>query len=307
MFKDLKVIFMGTPDFGEEAFKYLIENTNVIMAVVQPDKVVGRKKILTAPFIKKMALDNNVDVFQPINIRKDYSKIVELQPDLIITAAYGQIVPKEVLEAAKLGCINLHGSILPKYRGASPIQYALLNGDKETGVSLMYMDQKMDTGDIIDILKIDIEKTDNYPLLYKKLGIVAKEVLEKNLEDIINKTNKRIKQDENFATYCPMIKREDELLNFNLQGNQVINKVRGIYPNAYFLVNNEVMKVLEAEFISKKINKDFEITKNEFLISVKDGAINLKIVKPFGKKVMDIKSYLNGIDKSKISLIEREN
>ncbi len=303
MFKDLRVVFMSTPSFGVPALKYLIENTNVCLVVTQPDKLVGRKKVLTAPIIKKIAIDNNIPVFQPINIKKEYDEIKKVRPDLIVTAAYGQIVPIEVLNIPLLGCVNLHGSILPKYRGAAPIQWSIINGDDVTGVSLMYMDEKMDTGDIIDIQKININKFDNYETLYNKLSIVGKEVLEKNLESIINKTNKREKQNDSFASYARMLKREDELIDFNQKAIDVVNKINGVYPNGYIKLMEENLTILEADYILKGVTESSivcEVTKKELLISALDGLVNIKKVKPSGKNVMDIKAYLNGVDKAKL-------
>ena len=149
--KNKNVVFMGTPDFAVPVLKMLIEKTNVIMVVTKPDKRVGRNKELTFSPVKKVALENNIPVFQPIKIKNDYEKLTEEKIDLIVTCAYGQIIPKEVLNLPKYGCINVHASILPKYRGSAPIQWAIINGDKETGVTIMYMDEGMDTGDIISI------------------------------------------------------------------------------------------------------------------------------------------------------------
>ena len=150
MLKDLKVVFMGTPEFSVKILEMLIKNTKVIGVVSQPDKVVGRKKEITYPRIKEVALNNNIKVFQPNNIKEDYDDILKLNPDIIITCAYGQIIPKAILDYPKYGCINVHASLLPKLRGGAPIHHAILNGDSITGITIMYMDQGMDSGDIID-------------------------------------------------------------------------------------------------------------------------------------------------------------
>ncbi|MFI3260410.1 MAG: methionyl-tRNA formyltransferase [bacterium] len=295
--KDLKVIFMGTPNFGEESLRYLIENTNVVLVVTQPDKLIGRKKELSECAIKKIALEFDIPVFQPTNIKVDYKTIEDYNPDLIITAAYGQIVPKGVLDIPRLGCLNLHGSILPKYRGAAPIQWSLINGDKETGVSLMYMDESMDTGDIVDIGRLEILKEDNFFSLYEKLGKVAKDVLEKNIESIAKETNNRTPQDNDFATYARMLNREDELIDLFDTVENIYNKFRGIYPNAYILFNDEPLKLLDITYRNCSVKTHSvikDISKDTISICGTDGVINLHRVKPFGKKEMDIKSYLNG-------------
>lgn len=299
--KDLKVVFMGTPSFGEASFKYLIEKTTVVLVVTQPDKVVGRKKEIKFSSIKTVAIENNIEVFQPAKIRVDYEEIKKYSPDLIITAAYGQIVPSEVLEIPKLGCINLHGSILPKYRGAAPIQWSLINGDKQTGVSLMYMDKSMDTGDVIDVVTVDILKTDNFESLYNKLSDASVLLLKNNLSSIALGNNKREKQNDDLATYARMLTREDEFIDFNQKAEDIFNKVRGVYPNAYINVFGEALKILECTYENKLIKNHstvYEITKNSLSVCAVDGIINLIKVKPFGKKEMDIKSYLNGVDKN---------
>lgn len=307
MLKDLKVIFMGTPSFGAKALKYLIENTNVVLVVTQPDKEVGRKRELTPCIIKKIALENNIEVHQPSKLKEDFKKIEELKPDIIITAAYGQILKPEVLDIPKFGCINLHGSILPKYRGAAPIQWALIDGEDETGVTLMYMDKGMDTGDIIDVKKIKISDEDNFSTLYEKLSEVGLRILTENLKLISESKNNRIKQDETKQTHARMLTREDEFINFSDTCKNVYNKIRGIYPNGYIKVDGNILKILKCSYIIKKEKKPSiieKINKDTMHITTTNGVISLEVVKPFGKKEMDIKSYLNGIDKKKLENME---
>lgn len=299
--KNLKVIFMGTPDFAVPILEYLVQNVDVILVVTQPDKEVGRKKEITYSPIKKVALANNLKVFQPLKIKENYQTITDLDPDVIITCAYGQIVPKVILDLPKLGCINVHASLLPKYRGASPIQSAILNGEKETGVTLMYMDEHMDTGDMIASSKIVIDANDTYGSLHDKLANVGKNLLKETLPLIAEQKNKRIKQDNEKATYTKLIKREDERINFANQGQNIINQIRALnpWPLANFIFNDEEIKVLEASFIPQKdceVNKIY-FTKNTMMIGCVDGLINLITIKPFGKKVMPVKAYLNGIKK----------
>ncbi len=299
--KNLKVIFMGTPDFSVPILEYLVANTDVVLVVTQPDKEVGRDKKISISPIKKVAINHHIEVFQPVKIRKDYQIITDLKPDLIITCAFGQILPKEVLEAARLGSLNIHASLLPKYRGSSPIQWALLNGDKETGVSLMYMDEQMDTGDVISQIKCPIDEYDNVGTLHDKLSLLGVEVLKQELPHIVNKTNYRMKQDDSKASYTKMIKREDELISFADEGQNIINKIRAFnpWPVAYFKLNGNDIKVYEASFEKKNntIPNEVIITKNSLGITCKDGIIYLLRIKPFGKKEMDIKAFLNGINR----------
>ena len=297
--KNKNVVFMGTPDFAVPVLKMLIEKTNVIMVVTKPDKRVGRNKELTFSPVKKVALENNIPVFQPIKIKNDYEKLTEGKIDLIVTCAYGQIIPKEVLNLPKYGCVNVHASILPKYRGSAPIQWAIINGDKETGVTIMYMDEGMDTGDIISISKMAITSYDNVGTMHDKLSILGAQALEKELKSIFDGSAIRIKQGNDW-TLAPMIKREDEHLNFNDYGENIINRIRAFnpWPLANILIDDKEIKIIEAEFKKEKVNKAncIIINKNKMGISCLDGIIYLKKIKPFGKKEMNIESYLNGIN-----------
>ena len=207
--KDLRVIFMGTPDFAVPVLEALIQNTNVVLVVTQPDKVVGRNHELQATPVKKVAMEHGIPVFQPVKIREEYESILEEQADIIITCAYGQIIPEVILENPRLGCINVHASLLPKLRGGAPIHHAILDGEEKTGITIMYMDKKMDTGDIIAWDEYVIGSTDNVGVLHDVLSKMGSELLIQTLPSIIAGTNKRIKQDEEAATYAWNIKREE--------------------------------------------------------------------------------------------------
>ena len=309
--KNKNIVFMGTPDFSIPVLKMLIENTSVLLVVTQPDKIVGKDKTVSFNPVKKLALEENIPVFQPIRIRKDFEKLKNLDIDLIVTCAYGQIIPKEVLDMPKYGCINVHASILPKYRGSAPIQWCLFNNDDVTGVTIMYMDEGMDTGDIIKIKEIPILDSDNVGTLHDKLSKLGCDLLLEVLPTIFNKTNDRIKQGNNY-TMAPMIKREDERLDFNEEGKKIIGKIKGLnpWPLANIVVNNQEIKVLEAEFVQKKVDNTGiikEIDKKNLGITCKDGIIYLKKIKPSGKKIMEINSFLNGIDKEKYLNMEVNN
>ncbi len=309
--KNKNIVFMGTPDFSVPVLKMLIENTNVLLVVTQPDKIVGKDKTVSFNPVKKLALEENIPVFQPMRIRKDFEKLKNLDIDLIVTCAYGQIIPKEVLDMPKYGCINVHASILPKYRGSAPIQWCLFNNDDVTGVTIMYMDEGMDTGDIIKIKEIPILDSDNVGTLHDKLSKLGCDLLLEVLPTIFNKTNDRIIQGNNY-TMAPMIKREDERLDFNEEGKKIIGKIKGLnpWPLANIIINNQEIKVLEAEFVQKKVDNTGiikEIDKKNLGITCKDGIIYLKKIKPSGKKIMEINSFLNGIDKEKYLNMEVNN
>lgn len=303
--KDLNVVFMGTPEFAVPVLEKLIETTNVKLVVTQPDAYVGRKKVLTPSPIKIKALENNIEVFTPNNIKEEYNRILEIKPDIIITCAYGQIIPKILLDLPKLKCVNVHASLLPKYRGGAPIHASILNGDEYTGITIMYMDKGMDDGNIITQEKIKIENDDNINTLSDKLSILGAELLIKTLPSILNGTCDSIKQDEDKVTFAYIIKRKDEQLDFNNNYKDIYNKVRALYNRSYFIMNGIEYKVLKVRFIDKqhdhsKISKVTNIYKDGFAIACNDGEVVITEFIPSGKKQMLVNSYLNGIDKNKL-------
>jgi len=305
--KDLRVIFMGTPDFSVPILKSLIENTNVILVVTKLDAKVGRHQELSFSPVKKLALEESIMLFQPEKIRNDYQVILDLNPDIIITSAYGQIIPKEVLDCPKYGSINVHASLLPKYRGGAPIHHAIMNGEDETGITIMYMNEGMDTGDIISKEIMPILDSDNAGTLFDKLSLLGRDLLIKTLPMIINGTCLREKQDESLATYAPTLKRTDELLDFSKRTLEVFNQVRGLnpWPLAYIILNGEETKVLECEQSYENFDKNpgaiTRILKDKIGIKTADGEILITKIKPYGRKEMLVKDYLNGLkDKTSV-------
>ena len=302
--KDLRVVFMGTPDFAVPVLEKLILNTKVVLVVSQPDKCVGRKRELVPTPIKKKALEYNIPIFQPEKVKLDYEEIVLARPDIIITCAYGQIIPKVLLDLPRLGCINVHASLLPYLRGGAPLHHAIIDGYKETGVTIMYMDEAMDTGDIISTVIYPLKDTDTVGTVHDNLMEMGANLLMETLPSIIKGTNKRIKQDNSKATYAYNISRSDEHLDFSGSGVLVERKVRGLnpWPLANTLFDDEEIKIISGYFvlgksIPKKINV---VTKDSLGIGCSDGIYYVTALKPSGKKVMDIKSYLNGMDKDKL-------
>ena len=241
----IKTVFMGTPDFAVPILDTLIKNTEVVLVVTQPDKYVGRKKVLTFSPVKEKAIESNIPVFQPVKIREDFEEIKEYQPDLIVTCAYGQIVPKDVLDIPRLGCINVHASLLPKYRGGAPIHHAIMNGDDKTGITIMYMDVGMDTGDMISSSAIPIEEDDTLGTLSDKLSCLGAKLLEETLPSVISGTNRRVKQNENEVSYAYTIKREDEHLNFNKSAKEIYNQVRALNPGPFANMRQELFVILK--------------------------------------------------------------
>lgn len=304
--KNTKVVFMGTPDFAVPILEGLIENCNVIGVVSQPDKRVGRRQELVNTPIKEVALKNNIVVFQPEKIREDYQDILDLNPDIIVTCAYGQIIPKEILDYPRLGCINVHGSLLPKLRGGAPIHWSIINGDKKTGMTIMYMDVKMDSGDIISQRETEISDEDNLESLYDRMSLIGRDLLLDTLPSIIEGTNSRTKQNEDEVTFGFNVKREEEHIDFNKNSRDVFNLIRGLcpVPGAYAVLDGAEMKIYESIITDKKVNgKPGEITniyKNGIGVSTGDYEVILTSIKPFGKKRMDAASYLNGVDKKSL-------
>lgn len=299
--KDLKVVFMGTPEFSLNVLDMLIKNTNVIGVVTQPDKIVGRDNEKSFTPVKKLALENNIKVLQPEKIRKEYQEVIDLNPDIVITCAYGQIIPEIILNTPKFRCVNVHASLLPKLRGGSPLHHCIIDGYDKTGVSIMYMDKTMDTGDIISQESIDILDTDTVGSIHDKLSVLGTNLLLKTLPDIINNNINPIKQNDEEATYCHNISHEEELLDFNKNAREIFNQVRGMnpYPVSYFKLDNLVYKIYQVSY--EKTDK-YSNLKNgtvieynkEFIIKCNDGIIKVLELKREGKKKMDIKSFLNG-------------
>lgn len=314
MLKDLKVVFMGTPEFSVPILASLIENTKVIGVVTQPDKMVGRGKKVKYPKIKEVALFHNILVLQPNNIKNEYQEILNLEPDIIITCAYGQIIPKVILDYPRYGCINVHASLLPKLRGGAPIHHAIIDGYQETGITIMYMDVGMDSGDIIAYQKIPIELSDTYQTLHDKLSLLGSSLLIETLPSIVSGENQRIKQNQDEVTYGYNIKREEEKLDFNSSMLVVYNKIRGLNPDpgSYFLLNGKTVKVYGASMIDddtyqeKQNGEIVNVSKEGIYVKVSDGLIKITEIKMEGKKQMTVASFLNGNKENLVGVILNE-
>lgn len=301
--KDIKVIFMGTPIFASIILDELIKKYNVIMVVCQPDREKDRKGNIIYSPCKKLAIENNIQVFQPLKIRDEYQKILDMNPDIIITAAYGQIIPDIVLNYPKYGAINVHGSLLPKLRGGAPIHHAIINGDKEIGVTIMYMDKRMDAGDIISQRAIPLTNDMNLDIAYEKLAIIGRDLLIETIPSIINGTNNRIHQDENEVTFGYNITKEEEKINFDDTSMNIYNKIRGLssVPGAYAIINNKRMKVYSStisDIKSKNLPGVIEDIRNDGIyVNTKDYIIKLTDIKLEGKKRCPVHEFINGIKK----------
>lgn len=305
--KDKKIVFMGTASFSKEVLERLLENEyNIIAVVTQPDRYVGRKKVLTMPEVKEVALAHNIPVYQPPRIKVEYQAIVDLEADLIITAAYGQIVPVELLEAPRLGCINVHASLLPKFRGGAPVHYAIIEGEEVTGVTIMYMAKKMDAGNIISQIEVPIGSDETTGGLYDRLSVAGANLLLETLPSVLEGTNSSIEQDESLVTYAPTISHEQEKLDFNKSAKQVYNQVRGMnpWPGAYTVYQEKVVKIWAGKIHQcENAKKHHEHQANGTIVKIFKDAIGIKTgdgiylvteLQIAGKKRMLVKDYLNG-------------
>lgn len=299
--KDPVIIFMGTPEFSVSVLEGLIENYKIRAVVTQPDKKSGRKMQIKYSPIKEVAIKHNILCLQPKNIKDALGEISALTPDLIITCAYGQILPLELLLMPPLGCINVHASLLPKLRGGAPIHHAIIDGYSKTGVTIMYMARTMDSGDIISQKEIEIEKEDTQKTLHDKLTIIGRDLLLETLPSIINKTNKRTPQNEDEVTYGFIIKKEDEKIDFTKTKRQIENQIRGLndHPGAYCLFEDKILKVWQCHRTENLFEMAYpgEITsiyKDGFGVKCSNGEIVLTVVQPEGKNKMSAANFING-------------
>lgn len=303
--KNKKVVFMGTPEFSIPVLEMLIENTNVVLVVTQPDSYVGRKHELKYTPVKECALKHNIPVFQPEKVRKETDEILKCNPDIIITCAYGQIIPSVLLDTPKYKAVNVHASLLPKLRGGSPLHRCIIDGYSETGVTIMYMAPGMDDGDIITQKSIKIEDTDNVGTIHDKLSIIGRDLLLETLPSIFNGTNGRTRQDENEVTFAYNIKREEEKLDFNEKAREVFNHIRGMYPFpvSYTTLNGEIIKICESKIGAKTsgtVGEIISIYDNGIGVKCSDTEIIITKLKPSGKKEMMARDFINGRCKDKL-------
>lgn len=299
----MKIIFMGTPDFAVPCLEKLIDEKYDVAAVfTQPDKPVGRKHILTPPPVKVCANVHNIAVYQPESVKKDNTAldiITQINPDIIVVVAYGKILPKSILTAAKYGCINIHASLLPKLRGASPVQWAIVSGEKVTGVTSMQLDEGMDTGDILLKKECIIDDNDTAETLFEKLAPLGADLLIDTLKAIENGSVQPIKQDEKSATYAPFMKTEDARIDFNKTAREINCMVRGLHewPVAHTYVNGKRLKIFAADVVQCQNGKPGDIISQDKSIVIKcggDSAISVTDLQLEGSKRMSAKDFLNG-------------
>ena len=301
----MKIVFMGTPDFARDSLKAVVEaGHEVALVVTNPDKPKGRGMKLIPSDVKKYAIEQNLEVVQPVKVRNNPEFVEQLKninPDVICVVAYGKIIPKEILDIPRLGCINVHGSLLPKYRGAAPIQWAVLNGDKKTGITTMFMDVGMDTGDMINKEVVQIGDDETTGELWDRLSIIGAKLLVKTLKDLENGTYKREKQGDDF-TVAPMIKKEMAKIDWeNQTSSEIKNLVRGLNPfmGAFSFLNDKKIKIWKVEKLNDKSEKEpgtvlVSDSKAGLVIATNDGAVSVLEIQGENSKRMGISDYLRG-------------
>lgn len=298
-----KIVFMGTPDFSTGVLEMLIEEHDVIAVVTQPDRPVGRKKVLTPPPVKVVAIKHDIPVYQPekLNHSSELEEIINLKPDLIVTAAFGQLLPKSLLDAPKYKAVNVHASLLPRYRGGAPIHYAVMNGEKKTGVTIMYMAEKLDAGNIISQDEIDIKENDTVGDVHDQLAVLGTELLKRTLRTIFNGTNESIPQDESLVSFASNISREDERIDWTKDAQSIHNHIRGLspWPVAYTTMNDKNLKLWRSEIVENVKGEPGEIvetTKDLIIVATgSEDGVALTEIQLAGKKRVKSRDYLSGL------------
>jgi len=297
----MKIIFMGTPDFSIPSLNSIFKSNHELAAIVTtPDKERGRGRKITFTPVKQFAVERNIPVYQPEKLKSNFEfidQMKELHPDLFVVVAF-RILPKDVFEIPKFGSFNLHASFLPKYRGAAPIQWALINGEKETGLTTFKLAEKVDTGNIYLQEKVEIFPTDNFETLHDRMSLLGAELVLKTV-DLIESGNYELKQqDDSLASPAPKITKEICLIDWNKPAEEIHNRVRGLspYPAAYFVYNNKVLKVYKTEIVERNDLKPFQIlqTKTELFIGCGKDALRILEIQQEGKKRMGIEEFLRG-------------
>jgi methionyl-tRNA formyltransferase len=299
-----RIIFMGTPVFAANVLKKIIKKYpgQVVGVVTQPDKPFGRKKLIQPTPVKQVAMDEGIIILQPEKVRIDHKEILELKPDIILTAAYGQIIPQELIDFPEFGCVNFHGSILPKYRGGAPIQRAIMNGEKETGITLMYMNAKMDEGNIIKHNNFKIENNDTTETVFLKMENACYDLIDNEIDNIFDNKNASTIQNHNLASYAPNIRSEDcEIKISEMTSQKIHNIVRALFPRpgAFIIHEKKKFKILKTILTDEKSSPSlvhFDQKNKLITITGIDGIILIvEVIQAENKTKQQAKDYLNGM------------
>lgn len=299
----LRIIFMGTPDFAAAILQTLIDGPDEVVALVtQPDRAKGRGKKLSPPPTKVLAESFGIPVLQPTKIKTEefHNGLLTYRPDLIVVAAYGRILPKPILELAPMGCINVHGSLLPLYRGAAPIQWSVLNGEKETGVTIIQMNEGMDTGDILLKAVIETEPDETSGSLYGKLAVLGSETLLKAIRGLQDGTLVPVSQDHELATVAPMLKKDDGLVDWHKDARILECLIRGLdpWPTAFCFLNSKRLRLFNPEVLHKESDAQpgtvLQADKRGIFVACGSNTLVIREIQPEGKKRMSVESFLCG-------------
>lgn len=298
----MRIVFMGTPDFAVPCLQALIDDNHDVCAVyTQPDKPKGRHGVMTPPPVKALALEHNIPVYQPKSLKNDEAKadFVSLNADLAIVVAYGKILPEEFLNAPKYGCINMHASLLPRLRGAAPIQWSIVNGDKMSGVTSMQMDVGLDTGDMLITKAIEIGENETAEELHDRLSVLGAEVMRETISQLQANNLEPKKQDDSLSTYAPILTKELSKIDFNKSAQDIHNQVRGLYswPGATAQLNDKTIKIHSTKLVKNVSGQAGEVVKNDTALVVACGdsnAVELVVIQAAGKKAMRAADYMRG-------------
>ena len=298
----MRILFMGTPDFAVPCLDALIKGGHTLVgAVSQPDQPKGRGHKLTPPPVKVCAMENDIPVYQPETLKNgSFQEVLDqTNPELIVVVAYGKILPKYILEYPQYGCVNVHASLLPKYRGAAPIQWSVINGEEKTGVTTMYMAEGLDTGDMIMKAETPIGENETYGELHDRLSRMGAELLVKTVTAMEDGTANREVQDDNLSCYAPMLSKETGHIDWSCSGREILNLVRGTnpWPMSYSLYEGVPMKVITGSYqagITGAPGEIVSVGKEGICVACGDGGIVVKEMQMQGSKRMDVASYLNG-------------
>ena len=295
----MRIVYLGTPEFSVNPLKTLVESgENVVAVITNKDKPVGRKQVLTPPPVKVYAESKGIKVFQYDSIKKEgVEDLKALKPDLMVTCAFGQILSKDILDIPTLYTLNIHASLLPKYRGASPINYAILNGEKVTGITIMKTDTGIDTGDIMFSKELEIKPSETAGQLFERLSVLGAECIKEAISLVKDKKAQFIKQDETKATFTKIIKKEDAKIDFSCSAEEIVNKIRAYNPApvAYCMLNGEPFKVYSAS-IAQGVANAGEVVENQkqLLVGTGKGLLKLERVQKAGGKQLDVGDFLRG-------------
>lgn len=304
----MKIIFMGTPDFSVPVLDSLVEAGHEVVAVItQPDKPKGRGKEMQPTPVKEAAIKYNIPVYQPVRVRdEEFVKILEsYNADVMVVVAFGQILSKEILDMAKYGCINVHASLLPKYRGAAPMQWSIIDGEEKTGVTIQQMDEGIDTGDILAIEEIELDKKETYGSLHDRLAVMGGPLVIKVLKDFEAGTVSRTKQNDAQSNYVKIIKKSFGKIDFSMDAVKIERLIRGLnpWPSAFTTFNNKTLKIWDAEVIDKEYEGEYgeivEVNKHSFIVKTSKGALEIKELQLEGKKRMETDAFLRGVNVEK--------